>query len=131
MKTAPPPQAFPQILEKAKRSYRTWFSLYQDFPRTHLYTLGSKIEENFLTLLEHIFFALYLDIHKKIIRLEYAIAKLDALKFFFQLAYENKCLSEKKYLELAEQLQEIGRMLGGWKKGLEKKILAQKTPETN
>ncbi len=119
------------MLLKAKESYRFWFLLYTDFPRIHRYTLGDKIEECFLSLLEHIFFGLYLDVNKKIIRLEYAIAKLDALKFFTQLAYENKCIPENKYLELSIQLQEIGRMLGGWKKGLEKKIMEQKTPAPN
>lgn len=121
-----PPPAIPTILQNTKNSYRFWFSIYGNFPRVHRYTLGAKIEDNFLSLLEHIFFALYLDPQKKIIRLEYAIAKIDALKFFLHIAYENKCVNEKKYLELSEKLQEVGRMLGGWKKGLEIKI--QKTP---
>ncbi len=116
------------MLQKAQSIYKLWFVLYTDFPRTHRYTLGSKIEDYFLNLLEHIFFALYLDIHRKVIRLEHAISKLDALKFFLQLAFENKCIPEKKYIEISTQLQEIGRMLGGWKKGIEKKILEQKTP---
>jgi hypothetical protein len=38
-----------------------------------------------------------------------------------QIAWENKCISSEKYSVLSEKLEEIGRMLGGWKKGLEKK----------
>jgi len=53
------------------------------------------------------------------------ITKLDSLKFFLQLAWENKCLANNKYTELSEQLNEIGRMLGGWKKGLEIKTPAK------
>ena len=102
--------------------------MYNNFPKVHRYTLGAKVEDSFLTLLEHIFFALYLPIEKKIIRLEYAVAKLDALKFFLQISFENKCISEKQYLEISKELDEIGRMLGGWKKGLETKIAQQKTP---
>jgi len=54
------------------------------------------------------------------VRLTTSISKLDGVKFFLQLAWENKCLSHKKYAILSEQLQEVGRMLGGWKRGLEK-----------
>ncbi len=31
-------------------------------------------------------------------------------------------------MDLSAQLQEIGRILGGWKKGLDKKLSEQKTP---
>jgi hypothetical protein len=47
------------------------------------------------------------------------------VKFFLQLAWENKCIQNEKYLALSEQLEEVGRMIGGWKKGIEAKI---KTP---
>ena len=88
------------------------------------YTLGGKIEHYFLELLESIFIALYLPRERKIDRLTVAIAKLDGVKFFLQLAWENKCLAQDKYIGLSEQLNEVGRMLGGWKKGLEKKTPA-------
>jgi hypothetical protein len=38
-----------------------------------------------------------------------------------QIAWENKCVKNDNYTLLSEQLIEIGKMLGGWKKGLEKK----------
>jgi len=88
------------------------------------YSLGGKIEHYFLELLESIFTALYLPPAQKIDRLVIAIAKLDGVKFFLQLAWENKCVPQDKYIELSERLNEVGRMLGGWKKGLEKKTPA-------
>ncbi len=54
------------------------------------------------------------------------ISKLDALRFLFQLGYESKLIPEKKYILLSTPLIEIGKMLGGWKKGIDDKI--QKTP---
>ncbi len=95
-----------------------------DFPRIHRYTLGEKIESYFLDLLESIFISIYLSPTQKITQLTFAITKLDSLKFFIQLAWENKCIATDKYSSLAEQLYEIGRMLGGWRKGLEKKTPA-------
>jgi hypothetical protein len=74
-----------------------------------------------LALLENIFISIYLPPEQKIQRLTVAISKLDGVKFFLQIAWENKCIPNEQYSNLSELLNEIGRMLGGWKKGLEKK----------
>lgn len=119
----PPPPAAPSILQKAKIAYTLWFSIVQNIPKTHRYTLGGKVEAYFLEMLEYIFTALYLPLDRKIPRIEMSISKLDGVKFFAQIAWENKCIANKQYAELSERLEEIGKMLGGWKKGLEKKTL--------
>lgn len=57
------------------------------------------------------------------------IAKLDNLKFFLQLAWESRLVKNEKYAEISANLEEIGRMLGGWRKGLqaqEQKLLLKK-----
>ena len=83
--------------------------------------MGGKIEDYFLGLLENIFICIYLPPETKIPRLIIAISKLDGIKFFLQISWENKCVPNEKYAQLSENLDESGRMLGGWKKGLEKK----------
>lgn len=50
---------------------------------------------------------------------------MDILKFFAQLAWENKLVPVEKYVELSKNLEEIGRMLGGWRKGLQNKTPAK------
>lgn len=52
--------------------------------------------------------------------LQKANGKLDLLKFFLQISWEIKILDNKKYIVLSEQLNEIGKMIGGWSKGLQK-----------
>ena len=116
-----PPPAAPSALLKTKTAYSSWLLVFNDFPKLYRYTLGGKIEDYFLALLENIFVSIYLPPETKISRLTMAISKLDGVKFFLQIAWENKCIATEKYLKLSEQLNEIGRMLGGWKKGLEKK----------
>jgi len=111
----------PVVLVKAKEAYGLWFKTLADFPKIYRYSLGGKIESYFLTLLENTFIAAYLSGDRKPAQLSAAILKLDNLKFFLQLAWENKCLSSIKYATLSESLDEVGRMLGGWKKGLENK----------
>lgn len=54
------------------------------------------------------------------------VIKLDTLRFLLLVGYESKIIDEKKYILIATPLIEIGRMLGGWRKGLEQKL---KTPQ--
>ena len=111
----------PVVLTKTKEAYSLWFQTLADFPKVYRYNLGGKIENYFLALLENTFITVYLSGERKSAQLSMAILKLDSLKFFLQLAWENKCLSNLKYTTLSENLDEVGRMLGGWKKGLENK----------
>jgi len=83
--------------------------------------LGQKIEHGFLDLLELTFSSAYLPIEPKIVCLSRAISKLDILRFFIQLAWESDLITTEKYSVLLAQLGEIGRQLGGWKKGLQTK----------
>lgn len=110
---------------QAKEAYSEWFNLLNSFPRVTRGTLGVKTEGYFLELLECIFTALYLPPQQKVTRLTMAISKLDGVKFFLQLTWENKCLSDEQFASLSQKLQRIGRMLQGWKTGLEKKTPAK------
>ncbi len=87
--------------------------------------IGIKIEKTFLELLELTFTSAYLQPEQKIIVLARAISKLDMLKFFVQLAWEIRLIPNEKFAELIKRLEEIGRMLGGWKKGLQTKTPAK------
>jgi len=43
-----------------------------------------------------------------------AIRKTDTLKVLLLVLFETKSIDMKKYIALSTQLEEIGRMLGGW-----------------
>lgn len=111
----------PVVLIKEKEAYATWFKILADFPKVYRYNLGGKIENSFLPLLENTFAATYASGEKKQAQLSLAVIRLDSLKFFLQLAWENKCVDSKKYADISSQLNEIGRMIGGWKRGLKMK----------
>jgi len=119
----------PIVLVKTKEAYAAWFKIITNFPKVHRYNLGGKIENSFLSLMENTFVTAYLSGERKQMQLSVAITKLDNLKFFLQLAWENKCLANAPYADLSSQLDEIGRMLGGWKKGLEMKTPARPAGE--
>jgi hypothetical protein len=117
----------PQVILKLKETYRFWIALYHDFPKVERYGIGNKIEQTFLDILEFTFCLSYLSPEHKIPLLNKAITKLDTIKFFTQLSWEGKLITTEKYSILLSGLEEIGRQLGGWKKGVESK-LQTKTP---
>lgn len=45
-------------------------------------------------------------------------SSVDMLRIFIRLAADTKVIDKKLYLSLQEQIDEIGRMLGGWLKTL-------------
>lgn len=120
----PPSKTSPAVILKEKEAYWFWLILHRNFPKTERYGLGRRIDNLFLEILELSFSASYLPPDPKIILLGKTISRLDILKFFVQLAWENKLVPDEKYIDLSTRLEEIGRMLGGWKKGL----LEKKTP---
>jgi len=107
-----------------KETYLFWNILHKSFPRVERLGIGSKIEKSFLTVLELTFLLSYAPLNQKIVLIDRAISKLDVVKFFTQLAWEGKIIPTKQYSELSIKLEEIGRQLGGWKKGLQTKNLS-------
>lgn len=57
---------------------------------------------------------------KKIPYLEKSIVYSDLLKILIRLAKDIEILDNKRYIKLEQALQEIGRMLGGWKRSVKK-----------
>jgi len=85
-------------------------------------TIGNKIDLEFLDLLEILFKATFAyDKFEKLSLVSHAIGKNDLIKFFLQIAWEEKILDHKKYSEHILLLDEVGRMLGGWKRHLQEK----------
>lgn len=114
------------MIQKEKEAYSLWLTFHKNFPKVERFGLGNKIEQTFLDILELSFSSSYLASEQKIIFLNKTISRLDVLKFFTQLAWEGKLIPTEKYADLSTKLEEIGRMLGGWKKGLlQKKTLTQ------
>ncbi|MBP6931258.1 MAG: four helix bundle protein [Candidatus Pacebacteria bacterium] len=111
---------------KAKEIYKIWVENLPNIPRISRYTYGDRVDTLFLEFLEKIYAVSYMPIHEKSLGIRNLISTLDTLRFLFQLGYETRLITEKKYIAISTPLVEIGKMLGGWKKGLDEKII--KTP---
>ncbi len=119
----PPPANSPLVLVRSKQAYETWHKYLSKFNRVDRYTIGVRVDDTFLSLVEFIFRACFgYDKFEKLSLLSQANAKNDILKFFLQIVWEQKLLDHTQYASLILLLDEIGRMLGGWKKSIEEKL---------
>lgn len=115
----PPPNQFNLVLtQRLVAVYKLWHEFLPHFPKNSKYTLGGKIDNLFLQVIESIIRASYSDKIEKLISLKTASVKLDFLKFFLRVAWEIKSLDNKRYISLSEKLDEIGKMIGGWIKSI-------------
>ena len=84
------------------------------FPKLHRYALGIKLTTVTEEVFELLFMAGNTKYAQKLLILEKASVKLDILKLLIRLSKDTQALDNKKYLILEGNLQEIGKMLGGW-----------------
>lgn len=116
----PPPNPLP-VIQRLVSVYKLWLEFQNHIPKKLRRTLGEKIDYYFIDTIELLFTASYLGKDQKLPYLQKAGNKLDILKFFLQIAWEIKVLDNNKYILLSEQLNEIGKMVGGWSKGIQKR----------
>ncbi len=87
-------------------------------PKGARYTMGARIENKFLDLLELSYTAYFIQKEEKSQKISACIFALDILKFLLTIAWEGKFVSHKQYEELAVKLDEVGKMFWGWKKSI-------------
>ena len=102
-----------------------WLAIVIHIPKTGRYTIGSRIENKFLDLLELSYQAYFSSKDRKIEYISKCILTLDIIKFLIQTAWQAKLISNKHYEEIGLKLEEIGKMLGGWKNQVIKKTSAE------
>ncbi|MFA5029743.1 MAG: four helix bundle protein [Patescibacteria group bacterium] len=109
-----------EILHKTQTLYRLWHDWLKDFPKLSRYTLGIRVDNLFIELLENLFAASYLPRQEKSPLIKIIIKKIDLLKFLIWLSWELRLLSDNKYQNLSLPLEEIGRSAWNWGNRLEK-----------
>ena len=84
------------------------------FPRQHRFVLGERLERTLYDLLETLIQAKYTRDRKPL--LNNANLKLEILRFQVRLAKDLQCLRANSYAFAAPQIDEIGKLVGGWLK---------------
>ena len=82
------------------------------FPRIHRFTVGDRMEEKLLDLLDDLLEAKYT--RDKLALLGRANIKLEQFRFLARGAKDLHFFNIPRYEYLAERVTEIGRLIGGW-----------------
>jgi len=83
-------------------------------PRNVKFTLGDRITDNCLTVLELLIQASYS--RQKLHLLDEANLRLEKLRFLLRLCRDLGALSNKGYEHVMKMITELGSQVGGWRK---------------
>ncbi len=93
-----------------------WYSSkISNYPRKYKYTLGNRITDIQLNILEQIIEAKY-GSKKKAHFLRRANIELEKLRFMIRLSKDLQCINLKTFENTSKQINTIGKMIGGWEK---------------
>lgn len=102
------------VLEKMYQFLLWLVPTVEKFPRAQKFLLGDRIQGGALDVLEGLVEAAYSKGRGPILaRVNLALEKL---RYLFRLAKDLHCLDLRRYEFSARALEEIGRMVGGWRK---------------
>ena len=101
--------------------FRKWYGLIdwildksEKFPKSVRFSFSSRIANISLDVLEGVIEAIYTRERRAILT---AInLQIEKLRVFFRLSFERKYLSSAQYEYISSEMDEFGRMIGGWKK---------------
>lgn len=88
----------------------------ENFPRAHRFTVGERLTASGLDLMTTLVEAAYS--RDKGDLLQQANRKINSTRYLLRLAKDLKLMSIDSYGFSAEKLDEIGRMVGGWRKAV-------------
>ncbi len=109
------------LINKTYEAYKALIDINLHLEKQWRYTLGYKCEGNILALMEQLIMAKYAPKNLKGAYLLKATAFLEILRLELRLMLEFKAVkNETNIFKLQAALEEIGRMLGGWLRSLEK-----------
>lgn len=102
------------IFKKSYGLYKDFYALRFSVPKQDRYTLWQKCESLLVEVLEGILFASQQTKLEKLPTLEKTSVRLNFLKVCIRLMKDIRAIDAKKYVIIEANIDEIGRMLGGW-----------------
>ena len=102
-------------MAKLLSAYTEWNNIIRHIPKIRRYSLGIKIDKLFSDVVELVSLAQFSTKENREVILQKAITKNDCLKFMLYAMLELKGIEEKHFFSLAPKIEEIGKMLYGWK----------------
>ena len=114
------------IMQKVLSCFIIWNSTVKTLTKDHRYSTGLKITNLFTDIIEQTSLAQFNSTDTlRVVYIDRAVAKNDTLKFMVFVLYELRAIDDKKFINLSLPIEEVGKMLYGWKRSIETK---KKTP---
>lgn len=99
---------------KWRRTICYLLDLCSKFPKTFRFNLSDRITNTSLDVMEDIVHAIYAK--EKITNLDQANLSIEKLRVLIHISLDLKIISLSQYAHIAKEMQEVGRMIGGWRK---------------
>ncbi len=102
------------VVEKTYQFLAWLIPTVEKFPRSQRFLLGDRIQVTALDVLEQLIEATYTRARER--QLGRANLGIEKLRFLFRLSVDLRYLDKRRYEHAARSLDEIGRLVGGWKR---------------
>lgn len=106
------------IFARSYQLLRWLIPLTLTFPRQQRFVLAAALQQSSLRLHEHLIVALHSDRASLPEALVYVDVDIDTLRHYLRLCHDLELLSIGQYEHASSAIAEIGRLLGGWRKGM-------------
>lgn len=106
------------IFKKNYELYKSLNTIRASVPKQDRYVVWQRVENTSLDITELLLHATALYKIEKLPILDQASVKLNLLRVLIRLSHDTKAIDGKKYTTIQQQIDEIGRMLGGWIKSI-------------
>jgi hypothetical protein len=104
------------VIDKTYELLKWFLGRLEKFPRSHRYGLGQRLETRLYDVFEALVHAKYATAHDKAADLAAVNLELEVVRMLSRLSHELGFLPNKSYEYAAREINEIGRMVGGWLK---------------
>jgi hypothetical protein len=110
----------PQVIQDCHKLLQWLIPVLDKFPRSRRFTLGERLENRLLKVLEYLVEATYTQQKRQ--SLAYANRQLEIVRHLWRLSYELKTICPRHYKHGAKLINEIGQQIGGWLRSTERKM---------
>ncbi|MFA6227274.1 MAG: four helix bundle protein [Candidatus Paceibacterota bacterium] len=115
-----PPKKLSGITSNLLEAYVFWQSKTKHIPKMLRYSMGVRIDSIFAEMIETVYIAIFTSPEKRALLIDKANTRNDLLKFMLNVLFELKGLKEDAFSEISLKMEEIGRVLYGWRNQVER-----------
>lgn len=106
------------VINRTQELYESLSPITQKLPALKQQTIGRRLENGILDVLELLIMAKYAPVAHKGAYLIRASARLELVQLHLRILLTQKLANETTLHQLQAKTLEIGRMLGGWRKSI-------------